>query len=174
MLYICISCSCITTSTQDKQHKKFPTYIKRSEATDKASLYIIIHICLPQCQGYCVVKLTTGHKSHCGHLTEYGLYHAAWKNHRTLVKAHSKTDRTKSTKVFRYATLCLCIFLGLLVNAKAIRINKISAPTNPLICIRLTCWTQECTFLEKNLVWAISTWHIHLLVFNFYQTNLSL
>jgi len=85
MLCISISCSCITTSTQDKQHKRFPTYIKHSEAADKASLYIIIHICLPQCQGYCIVKLTTGHESHCGHLTEHSLYRAAWKNCRTLV-----------------------------------------------------------------------------------------
>lgn len=100
ILYISIRCSCITTSTQDKQHKRFPTYIKHSEAADKASLYIIIHISLPQCQGYCVVELTTGHESNCGHLTEYSLYRAAWKNHRTLVKAHSKTDRAKSTKGF--------------------------------------------------------------------------
>jgi len=77
MLYISIGCSCITPSTQDKQHMRFPTYINHSEAADKASLYIIIHICLLQCQGYCIVKLTTGHESHCGHLTEYSLYCAA-------------------------------------------------------------------------------------------------
>lgn len=51
---------------------------------------------------------------------------------------------------------------------------KISASTHPLTCIRVTCWTQECTLLEQKLVWAISTWHIHFLVHNFYQTNLTL
>ena len=137
MLCISIRRSCITTSTQDKQHKRFPTYIKHSEAADKTSLYIIIHISLPHCQGYCVVKLTTGHESDCGHLTEYSLYRAAWKNHRTLVKAHSKTDKTKSTMGFKYATLCFCVYLGP-PDKRQLGLFKISATTHPLTCIGLT------------------------------------
>lgn len=100
MLYISLSCSCITICTQEKQCKMYPTYRKHSETAHKASLRNIIVTRLLQCQGYRVVKLTTGHKSRCGHPTEYSLHSAAWKNHRILLKAHSKTERTKSTKVF--------------------------------------------------------------------------
>jgi hypothetical protein len=79
ILHIPLSAVLVLQSPKKKSSVRGSLLTKSTHTADKASLHNIILTRLPQCQGYCIVKLDT---SLAVVTTQNGLYRAACKNHR--------------------------------------------------------------------------------------------